>query len=263
MKVAVVGNGRWAQNHIRILSDKPNIKLTVLDLPFVCDMKCFDAVFITASSVAHYPLLAEAFRLRVPVYCEKPICLTKNQLYHLNSLFHTSQIFAGGFQLLYLPELVNRPSSELLSFSSVRTGAIPRDEGAILSLAVHDLSLLAHFSQLPFWDRISVSGDKHEAMILLSKSSSPQTYSASIFVSSFSRARARIVQAAFSSASPLLLRPDNWNRVDLLETAISAFLADAASGKRTKIIPTWCFSYDVMFTAFKIQEQLCPSPQIS
>ena len=111
LNIAVIGNGRWAQNHIRILKEYGAF-LGAYDIE--TDYKKVingsingtlpDGVVIATDPVMHFPITEYAMSRKVAVYCEKPIATQTWQLDELMKLRKTA-IYQAGFQLLYDPKI--------------------------------------------------------------------------------------------------------------------------------------------------------------
>lgn len=271
MKILQYGLGRWGQNHNRILREF-NHDVIVIELDnFIMPSKhssCNrpDAVIITCSSVNHHPILMDCLYNEIPVYCEKPICTNNLQLSELVAFASLNPLacMMGGFQLLQLPELSLAAARHPIFFSSDRTGAIPRTEGAILSLAVHDIAMAYYvFERDPSFDAHLIggshfaidhaSGNKHHAKLSLSLFN--KTAVASILVQSISHIRLRHSSVVCGDGSIFSIAPDNWNRTDLLRDALEMFLMCAKSKSRPPLANI-TFSARVMMAAFKCLEAI-------
>ena len=252
----VFGNGKWCKNHQRILTEL-DVKFVLLDLPDGSDFKDvitkdIEGVFIVCSTVNHFPILLHCFGIGVPVFCEKPICLNKRQLDALKFQFNKSekQIFMSGHQLVFLDTFKNINNAR--HFNSMRAGAIPRTEGAILSLAVHDIAVAQHILKSEEFEVLNVEGNMHECKIYLR--SLPNDTVCEIYVSSYSKIRLRNITVV-SEDTTIIVSPDNWGRTDLLKLELTHFIECVEK----KIIPkfnTFQKTYIIMDTIFKIMNEL-------
>jgi len=255
MNITQFGYGRWGQNHARILRalghtvstiDVPNNPTRVLAETPV------DAVIITASSVAHFPLIMEAHSCGIPTFCEKPICLTTDQRLQLQGIakLDPQWIFMAGHQLLFDPEIQGSARSHSPWYmASQRTGAVPRDEGAILSLAVHDIALAHFLFDTETLNVEFVEGNRHNARIVLENRGS----TAEILVQSFANIRLRHLTIIGRRGSKFL-SPDNWGRYDLLKLELKAFLY-CCTAKCQPAINNLEAACNVMKTTLEVQER--------
>jgi len=251
----VFGNGKWCQNHQRILTEL-NVKFVLIDLPLgadfvnIIDSDC-DGVFIVCSTANHFPILLHCFHLGVPVFCEKPICVKRKHLDILKSAFDfENQIFMSGHQLVF-----DKNINDCLAptyFNSMRAGAIPRTEGAILSLAVHDIAVAQSIFKTEYFKVLSVEGNIHECKIILE--SFPGKNICEIYVSSFSKIRLRNISIADNSGM-VLLQPDNWLRNDLLKLELKYFI-DCIKENKLPIINNFKSTEIIMETIFDIMNKL-------
>lgn len=246
MHFALFGPGNWGANHMAALSSMGH-SFTEYSLHTVLSpnsLKSTDAAIIATSSVNHFPILHYLFRNfpNLPVYCEKPICLTREQLDILD-ISYPGSVFQGGFQLLFHGALDSLIGKQVISASFFRSGAIPRTEGAVLSLAVHDISILAYLASstapVPLNDLLELQkadGNHHSALLTFRIPVSPRNGKttanaglADIYVSSISPIRLRhtsitVSDFDFCSTESFFFSPDNWNQPHLLQYALQHFI---------------------------------------
>lgn len=239
MKIFIFGNGKWSKNHQKIFTAH-SIPFRTFDLETTPDGAIAehgepDAVIITASSVNHHPL-TEYFLLRkIPVFCEKPICLERWQLDSLKKIVDQDGIlFMAGHQLVFDPvvDRIARDGNAVL-YASKRAGAIPRSEGAVMSLAVHDIAVAMHLFKYDADYYLSATGNQHTAQISISWPGAGKT--ADIYVQSIASVKLRhativehVPRPDNSSPSKVVtttFSPECWNRTDLLEKELLHFLS--------------------------------------
>lgn len=253
MIILQFGDGAWGQNHKRILRSLGH-KVVPRDIDCDPDTEFLsiapDAVVITASSVNHFPLARMALQYKMPVFCEKPICLSRLQLEAYRHLVSPTTTFMAGHQLTFMKEIEENHCTTRFMFSE-RTGAIPRDEGAVLSLAVHDIAVAHYLTGLDSFV-VSATGNKHNAKILLSREGEPR---AEILVQSFANIRLRHMTIIPERGPITTIQPDNWNRSDLLELELREFCAAAMEGREPKK-NSMRAALAVMNTVFSAQEAI-------
>ena len=149
LTIAVIGNGRWAQNHIRILKEREAFSgVYDVDVDYkqvirgkICGK--IDGVVIATDPVMHFPISQYALKNNVAVYCEKPIATQAWQIEELMRLRHNA-IYQAGFQLLYDP-LINRHRDDLTRIIiSRRLGGNYRNESVVQTLMIHDIAVAAY-----------------------------------------------------------------------------------------------------------------------
>jgi predicted dehydrogenase len=174
--IAVVGAGAWGRNHIRVISEMPNVRLK-----YVCDsdssklssiQKLYPqskmvenlnpilqdpevrGVVVASSAVSHYLLAREILLADRDVLVEKPMALnSKDAKTMLEIAEKKGRILMVGHLLIYHP-VVDRlkemiASGELgkihyIYTQRVNLGIIRQDENALLSFAPHDLSAILY-----------------------------------------------------------------------------------------------------------------------
>lgn len=250
MKFLQFGRGKWGTNHHRILTALGHVvhlaelpgyppPCTYTDPPLNVS-NIYDAILITCSSVHHFPLIYKYFG-QIPIFCEKPVCLTFPQLDHLKKLAanHPDAIFQSGHQLLFMPQIAGLKTRKPLYLVAHRTGAIPRHEGATLSLAVHDIAIAHHIAYTHTGTHskptiLTASGDLHNAKAILKW----DTVTLELLVQSLSPIRMRSLTALSASNEPLnasYIHPDNWAREDLLAYSLESFIHYVNTKKPTPL----------------------------
>ena len=174
--VAVAGCGEWGRNHVRAVGGLPAfLLLRVADpaearravaqslapaasidddlAPALADPKV-DAVVIAAPSPRHAPLAQAALDAGKHVLVEKPLATSVAEARDLVARAKKARrVLMVGHLLLYHPavahlrRLVERGDLgdvHYLYAQRTNLGRIRRDEGALLSLGPHDVSVMAH-----------------------------------------------------------------------------------------------------------------------
>lgn len=251
MKFLQIGAGKWGSNHYRIIKELgesiEQIDVEVNPLSSILEYRP-DAVIITTSSVNHFNLVMLCDRQNIPVFCEKPVCVKES---HIEQLSKVKVPFMSGHQLVFMPEIESFSGRCNYMFSE-RSGAIPRDEGALLSLAVHDIAI-AHYLFKKDSFNVIADGNKHNAKIYLSNQSGCNL--AEILVQSFTNIRLRNLTMIDGTTSTLTIAPDNWNRIDLLKLELKEFI-DVVKNNRYDNKNNLQFTLNVMKTAFKAYNQI-------
>jgi predicted dehydrogenase len=257
------GVGAWGANHHRILSAMAatnEIAYTSVEVErgsyFAEVMRSVrpTAIVVATNSVNHFPIALHALAEGISVFCEKPIALSSSQVQTLQSTaVSTGALLAAGYQLLFDP-LVAPLQHSCSAMVSIRSGAIPRDEGAVLSLAVHDIALAMWTLSRPVRS-FKVEGAKHDALIELYYSHQPGAcFAASIHVKSFSQVKTRHTIFTTDDGRVLGFTPDNWSRLDLLESELRAFVALISSDALS--FPQFKLSFPVATATARIHEAL-------
>lgn len=263
MNILQFGRGKWGTNHNRILTEMGH-QVSWIDIEWGWDFvgvirehrgrNACDAVIITTSSVNHWPIAVYCLECNIPVFCEKPVLLKASQLENLKRVDDSNRIFMAGHQLVFMEDIDwwNRlHTGEIVYMNSMRNGGIPRDEGALFSLMVHDIAMAHHFMNVESFDCIDVDGNKHEIRAsLVSGNKQVELYAISV-----SKVRMRHTTFVKESGEKLSVIPDNWNRMDLLKIELTHFLNHVEvripsdiNGMRDTI--------NVMETVMKIQAKL-------
>jgi predicted dehydrogenase len=253
MNIVQVGLGNWGKNHNRILKEKGHDVTTIEvednynDYLSIVVPKT-DAVIVTTSSVMHFPILLQCLKRGIPVFCEKPITTKRSQLTTLSSF--KDSFFMSGHQLVFADEIKELRLRDIQYMSSIRSGAIARDEGALMSLAVHDIAILYYLQPTKYYVK-SAQGNKHEAHIYLSDGSR----SADIYVKSLSDVKLRHSVFVDDLGRISRFTPECWNRQDLLEKELDYFL-DCVKKNETPKINDLETSIRIMETVFEAKEKL-------
>jgi len=257
MKILQLGDGRWGQNHKRILRELGHEVYTFdieYDFKELIANRLPEAVVITTSSVNHWPITDYCLEREIPVFCEKPALLKPMQLENLKELHRRKPdlVYMAGHQLVFMEEITRWKlctPGHVIYMNSMRNGAIPREEGALFSLMVHDIALAFSICNLPELDCLEAEGNKHELRATLTH----EDFRCDLHAVSVSKVRMRHTTFIKNTGKQLSIMPDNFNRVDLLYTELEQFCRHAE-----RWIP---YNYNgisetirVMETVFKIQK---------
>jgi hypothetical protein len=248
MNIVQVGLGNWGKNHNRILKDRGHDVEVIEVENNYRDMGQPDACIVTTSSVMHFPVAWYCLKHGIPVFCEKPIVTKRSQLDLLKD--QGDRFFMSGHQLVFADEIKGLLNKDIVYMSSIRSGAIARDEGALMSLAVHDLAILYYLQPTDF-KVVTVQGNKHEAHLNLSDG----VRQADIYVRSLSDVKLR--HSVFIDDMGRFYRfiPECWNRQDLLEKELDYFLG-CVSRKELPDKNDLKTSIKIMETVFDAKELL-------
>jgi len=150
LAIAVIGNGRWAQNHIKILKECGAFNGAYdieSDYKHVIDGKINgtipSGIVITTDPVMHFPITKYAMQSGIAVYCEKPIATQAWQLKELMKL-RTSAIYQAGFQLLYDSTINIMRDHKTVNLISRRLGGNYRNESVVQTLMIHDIAVACY-----------------------------------------------------------------------------------------------------------------------
>jgi predicted dehydrogenase len=255
------GDGKWGKKHTKILKELGK-EVVVVDIEsnyknVIDETKC-DCVIITTSSVNHFPILLECLIRKIPVFCEKPVCLKRGQLEILRIYNNSNDvIFMSGHQLCFDETVIQAVEHGVWYINSQRTGAVPRDEGAIFSLAVHDIAIAQYVMAAKDFEVTYVSGNMHNAKIILAS----EQRCVEILVQSFANVRLRHMALIGSDGWCARIEPDNWNRSDLLKKELKYFLDCVYYFKKVPERNNLYKTIIVMETVFKIMEALGYGPE--
>lgn len=176
IRVAVAGAGEWGRNHVRTLAAMPGVDLAWVIDPderrredaralaprarIVADDgealrdRRLDAVVVSSPTPSHYPVAKAALQAGKHVLVEKPLAATSAEASDLVLRARRAKHhLAVGHLLLYHPAMphVRRfvaegRSGPVLYVYGQRSniGRLRDDEGALISLAPHDISVMAH-----------------------------------------------------------------------------------------------------------------------
>lgn len=192
MRVALAGAGVWGRNHVRVLS-----QLSGCELAWVCDpdpkrraaalamaprARCvptlaealavgnLDAVVIASPAPTHAPLATAAIKAGCHVLVEKPLADDADAARTLVRLARRHErVLSIGHLLLHHPAVRQlKRWVETDKLGSIRTihaqrtnlGRLRPDEGALFSLAPHDISIMVYL--LGAWPvRVSATGGRY------------------------------------------------------------------------------------------------------
>lgn len=249
MNIIQFGIGKWGKNHGRILKDLCELEQYDIEYDYkeIIDYSKPDGVIITTDSVNHYPISEYCIINNIPVYVEKPVLLKKNQLAKLKNFAKDNPIYMSGHQVNFFPGL---PDSRVTYMSSKRVGAIPRSEGSLFSLMVHDIAM-AHYLFDTEFEVLYARGDNHRLDIHLI---TDDNRIIEMFCSSIDTIKLRSTNFV-TDKGIISISPDNWGRFDILETSLKHFL-EAIKNKQQTTINNIHFTIKVMETVFKIQNYL-------
>jgi predicted dehydrogenase len=195
LKVALLGCGRWGQNHLRILSsfrEKGIIgKITVIDTSEAArdaailadeiksDFADVDAdlVIIATPSNLHASQARELLSKGYHVLVEKPLgCSESEAAQVLANAREFGRILGVGLLLRFHPavslanQMINNGELgriESLRFVRRTTRSAPKNGNVIEALGVHAIDLMCHFMSESEPSAVHVQGDKIEACIAL------------------------------------------------------------------------------------------------
>ena len=176
MRVAVAGAGEWGRNHVRTLAALPGVDLAWVidpdparreaaqalaprarvvaeDTEALADRR-LEAVVVASPSPTHAPVARAALAAGKHVLVEKPLApTTAEALDLLRRARAAKRLLCVGHLLLYHPAMAHlkrftadRRSGPTLYVYGQRSniGRLRNDEGALISLAPHDISVMAH-----------------------------------------------------------------------------------------------------------------------
>lgn len=146
LSIIVIGDGRWAQNHKRILRECGAFHRAYdveTDYKDVIDSSV-NGIVIATDPVMHYPITKYAMERGIAVYCEKPIATQNWQLDELMKL-KSNAIYQAGFQLLYDPVINKmRERRAIRHIISRRLGGNYRNESVVQTLMIHDIAVACY-----------------------------------------------------------------------------------------------------------------------
>lgn len=176
MRVAVAGAGEWGRNHVRTLAGLPGVDLAWVidpdparreaaqalaprarvvadDTEALADRR-LTAVVVASPSPTHGPVARAALAAGKHVLVEKPLAPTSEEAQDLvRRARRAGRLLAVGHLLLHHPAMphlkrfvADRRSGPVLYIYGQRSniGRLRDDEGALISLAPHDISVMAH-----------------------------------------------------------------------------------------------------------------------
>ena len=230
MKIFLFGDGKWSKNQQRILNEISDIRLLVFDIDTTPDEAIAhygtpDAAIITASTENHFPLTKYFLECGTPVFCEKPIYLKTHHSEWFKNLIRLNEFippFMAGHQLTFDPIVSKLADESPVFFSSKRTGAIPRSEGAVMSLAVHDIAIAMHLFGHSEDIEFKVSGNQHTAQIVATW---PGGMVADIYVQSIAQVQLRHAVVVTQSGKVHTMNPSCWSRTDLVREELLYFIS--------------------------------------
>jgi predicted dehydrogenase len=262
VKILQFGDGKWGQNHKRILK-KMGHEVETVDIEAGCVIddvlmhSYAEAVVVTTSSVNHFPVTWISLLNGRAVFCEKPVVLKRGQLEILQrTIERHPNTFMAGHQLTFMPEL-EKIRGKVDYINSQRTGAIPRDEGAVMALAVHDIAVAQYVFIKGGFNLQTTEGNKHNARLMFEHPMSCGRLE--VLVQSYANIRLRHMTLGYWKSEDerrgVVLEPDNWNRVDLLELELAEFIR-AVEEKRQPDRNTLADAVEVMGYVFDAAEKI-------
>lgn len=170
-KIAVVGNGYWGKNLVRVFHELGSLEMvcesrqesrlqveekyglrTTADFGEVLGSEAIDAVVIAAPAAQHYQLAKQALLAGKDVYVEKPLALSSGEGRELNELAAKNErILMVGHILEYHPAILELKrlirSGELgriryIYSSRLNLGKLRTEENILWSFAPHDISVI-------------------------------------------------------------------------------------------------------------------------
>lgn len=174
--IAVVGAGAWGKNHIRVLSEIPEVNLKYIcdkdysklsalqksypnsrvteDIKPIIEDQEVKGVVISSSAASHFPLAKEFILSGKDILVEKPMALSEEDAQEmLNLAEKKGRILMVGHLLIYHP-VVEKLKEIIISgelgkiyyvyTQRVNLGVIRQDENALWSFAPHDLSVILY-----------------------------------------------------------------------------------------------------------------------
>lgn len=176
IRAAVVGAGEWGRNHVRSLASLPGARLdwvvetdparaaeaaalapraqVTSDLADVLRDPRVEAVVVATPSPAHHPVASAALAAGKHVLVEKPLAPTSAEAEDLvRRARRARRLLSVGHLLLYHPAMAAlrrfagaRRHGPVLYMVGQRSniGRLRDDEGALIGLAPHDISVMAH-----------------------------------------------------------------------------------------------------------------------
>ena len=180
IKTLVVGHGYWGPNIIRNVSERPEFRLeglceaddakaeefqsrypghwTESDLDVALADRDIDAVAIATPPHTHFNLVRKALEAGKHVLVEKPLARTADEASELIALAEASDlVLMPGHTFLYSPSvnkvrdlIVEDVLGEVYFVTSSRMNlGLYQQDGVVLDLAPHDLSILLHWIGKP------------------------------------------------------------------------------------------------------------------
>ncbi|MFM8981178.1 MAG: Gfo/Idh/MocA family protein [Planctomycetia bacterium] len=176
IRAAVVGAGEWGRNHVRSLAALPGARLdwvvetdparaaeaallapraqVTSELGDVLRDPRVEAIVVATPSPAHHPVASAALAAGKHVLVEKPLAPTSAEAEDLvRRARRARRLLSVGHLLLYHPAMAalkrfgaSRRHGPVLYMYGQRSniGRLRDDEGALIGLAPHDISVMAH-----------------------------------------------------------------------------------------------------------------------
>ncbi len=176
IRLAVAGAGDWGRNHVRVLANLPGVRLDWIADPDVGRWPAaqalapratcvgdvgealhddrLDGVVVSSPGPTHGRVARAALRAGKHVLVEKPLTPTGEESWDLvRRARRADRLLGVGHLLLYHPAVrALKREIDIGRLGAVRymhcqrtnLGRIRRDEGALVSLAPHDISVMVH-----------------------------------------------------------------------------------------------------------------------
>lgn len=105
-----------------------------------------DYVFCLTPASTHFTICDYFLKKKIPVFCEKPLCLDKTEislLYNHNTPLFVDWIFLYNEHFSYIKKLIpNIGKLRSIEFNRLNYGPVRRDVNALIDLSSHDLSMV-------------------------------------------------------------------------------------------------------------------------
>lgn len=236
--VLQIGLGNWGRHHNRILKElgydvvvceiEENYQDVIgemgrehgTDLEFaVC----------TTNTMNHFPVIQYCLTHGIPLYCEKPICLKPEQVKLLREI-KTSTPFMANHQMVFHPDIYKRTGK--YDFYSLRTGNVIREEGALMSLSVHDIAIAMY---LHGWVRpmaLNAVGCKTSSLLEMWWADNTR---AQIFVESICDPILRNTLLVAPDGMQVLTTIESWKKYDIIKEGIVYFMIALKTGSKIEV----------------------------
>ncbi|NBP00777.1 MAG: gfo/Idh/MocA family oxidoreductase, partial [Proteobacteria bacterium] len=164
--IGIVGAGYWGNIVIKtllkmgikklIICEKDNKKIQQLYSNFAVKFKVFkdykklsqhvDYVFCLTPASTHFEICNYFLQKKIPVFCEKPLCLDQKQietLYSHNFPIFVDWIFLYNEHFSYIKKFIpNLGKLRSIEFNRLNFGPVRKDVNALIDLTSHDLSMV-------------------------------------------------------------------------------------------------------------------------
>jgi hypothetical protein len=225
--VLQIGLGNWGRHHNRILKELGysvyvcEIEEDYKDvLKRMGDEHGSDVEFVvcTTNTMNHFPIIQYCLQHKIPLYCEKPICLKKEHIEILRKLDDGNARFMANHQMVFHPDIYGRLGK--YDFYSNRTGNVVREEGALMSLSVHDIAIAMYLHGWVKPSSLKAIGCKTSSLLELWWEDGTK---AQIFVESVCDPILRNTLLVSHSGGSVLTTIESWKKYDIIKEGISYF----------------------------------------